>query len=198
MIYLAARLANDVSLHPDMPKPKTKIAKKPAPTAPTATTATTATTNARSQLQVQIVLETPDLRPPLKRWLTGEVKRIAALADVTQGSVTLVIVDDQRMTEMHGQYKDDLTTTDVLTFDLRESPDEPIEGDLILCIDEAARQAKRRQHDTRTELLLYAVHGLLHLMGYDDLRAADYRKMHAKEDELFQLAGYGNVFKNKK
>ncbi len=148
----------------------------------------------RSSLKVQLLIETPDLKPSLKRRLDAELKRIAGLAGLTRGCITLVIVDDRRMSEMHGQYKDDPATTDVLTFDLRESGDEPIEGDIILCLDEARRQAGERGHDIRTELLLYAVHGLLHLMGYDDRRAADYRRMHAKEDELFQLAGYGKVF----
>ena len=152
---------------------------------------------ARSSLRVALVLETPDTRPSLKRWLDVELKRIAAIAGVTAGSIALLLVADARMCELHGEYKDDPTTTDVLTFDLRESPDEAIEGDLVLCIDEAARQAKERGHDTRTELLLYAVHGLLHLMGYDDLRAADFEKMHAKEDELFEAAGYGPVFKKR-
>lgn len=148
----------------------------------------------RSSLKVQLLLEARDLKPSLKRWLDAELKRIAALAGITRGSITLVVVDDRRMSEMHDEYKGDPTTTDVLTFDLRDSSDEPLEGDIVLCLDEAGRQARERGHDTRTELLLYAVHGLLHLMGFDDIRAADYRKMHAKEDELFQLAGYGKVF----
>lgn len=149
----------------------------------------------RSTLRVALVFETDDLKPSLKRWLDVELKRIAAIAGVAAGAITLLLVADEQMCELHGQYKDDPTTTDVLTFDLRETADEPIEGDLVLCVDEAARQAKVRGHDTRTELLLYAVHGLLHLMGYDDLRPADFKKMHAKEDELFKAAGYGPVFK---
>jgi probable rRNA maturation factor len=152
----------------------------------------------RTSLQVSLVLNSPDTKPPLRRWLAAQLRRVAALADVRLGSITLVIVDDAQMGRLHGQYKDDPSTTDVLTFDLRESPDpdsdEPIEGDIILCVDEAARQAARRGHETRVELLLYAVHGLLHLLGYDDRRAADFRKMHAKEDDLLTAAGFGPVF----
>ncbi len=150
---------------------------------------------ARSSLRVALVFETDDLKPTLRRWLDRELKRMAALAGVVRGAITLVLVDDEQMAQLHGQYKNDPTTTDVLTFDLRDGEDDPLEGDLILCIDEAARQAAARGHDTRMELLLYAVHGLLHLIGYDDVKAADYRRMHAKEDELFTAAGHGAVFK---
>lgn len=111
--------------------------------------------------------------------------------------MSLLLVGDAEMSRLHAQYKGDPSTTDVLTFDLRDkqgSGDEPIEGDIVLCVDEAARQAKQRGHETRIELLLYAVHGLLHLLGYDDHRAADFKRMHAKEDELLQAAGYGAVF----
>lgn len=158
--------------------------------------------NRRSQrrlasFRVDLTLQTNDLNPSLKRWLPREFKRIAAIAGVDAGAVSLVVVDDAAMSELHGQYKGDASTTDVLTFDLREEGDDPIEGDIVLCADEASRQASARGHDTRTELLLYAVHGLLHLMGYDDHRPADYRRMHRKEDDLLKAAGYGAVFAKK-
>jgi probable rRNA maturation factor len=84
--------------------------------------------------------------------------------------------------------------TDVMTFDLRDSPRDPLEGDIVISRDVAEREAKRRGHDTRLEILLYALHGLLHLRGYDDHRSADYRKMHTREDELLRAAGLGAVF----
>jgi len=152
--------------------------------------------NRRStSFRVDLTLKTKDSKPPVKGWLPRELKRIAGLAGVKGGAVSLVVVDDREMGVLHGQYKNDPSTTDVLTFDLCETSGAPIEGDIVLCADEAARQASKRGHDTRLELLLYAVHGLLHLLGYDDHADADFRKMHRKEDELLEAAGYGAVFR---
>ncbi len=74
----------------------------------------------RPSLQVSLVFQTPDLKPSLKRWLAPRLSRIAALAKVNRGSITLVLVDDAEMSRLHAEYKGDPSTTDVLTFDLRE------------------------------------------------------------------------------
>jgi len=82
-----------------------------------------------------------------------------------------------------------------VTFDLSEHDDlSYVEGDLILCLDEARRQAAARNHTVRQEMLLYGVHGLLHLLGEDDLDEASYQKMHKREDEILTALGVGVVF----
>lgn len=139
----------------------------------------------------------PDCDPPAAGWLENQFTRIANLAGVDRGQINLAIVDDRRMAEMHQQYSNEPGSTDVLTFDLRDQLDGaqiPVEGDIVICSDVAARQAQQRGHDTRLELLLYAVHGLLHLLGEDDHDPADYQKMHQREDELLKRAGLGPVF----
>jgi probable rRNA maturation factor len=59
-------------------------------------------------------------------------------------------------------------------------------GQLIVCSDAAARQAGPHGLTPRNELLLYIVHGLLHLMGYDDLAVRAMAKMHARQDEILR------------
>jgi probable rRNA maturation factor len=143
---------------------------------------------------VSLDLRTPDCDPPAAGWLEDQLTLIARLAGVTDGRLAVAVVDDAQMTLMHRQYRGEPGTTDVLTFDLRDSQGQPVEGDLVLCLDEAARQARKRGHDTRLELLLYAVHGLMHLLGEDDHDEAGYQKMHRREDELLTRAGLGPVF----
>ncbi len=149
-------------------------------------------------LVVALDLSAPDCDPPAEPWLGDQFRRIARLAGVVDGLISLVVVDDAEMTELHKQYRDEPGTTDVLTFDLRDNTDRPattsVEGDLVLCMDEARRQAEQRGHDTRLELLLYAVHGLLHLLGEDDHDPAAFARMHKREDELLTQAGFGPVF----
>lgn len=143
---------------------------------------------------VSLDLRTHDCDPPAAGWLEDQLTRIARLAGVADGRLALAVVDDDQMARMHQQYRGKTGTTDVLTFDLRDKQDQPVEGDLVLCLDEARRQARQRGHDTRLELLLYAVHGLMHLLGEDDHDEAGYQKMHRREDELLTRAGLGPVF----
>ena len=98
------------------------------------------------------------------------------------------------MGRLHDEHCGDLAPTDVITFDLRDTPDGPLDGDLALGRDVAVRAAAEQGTDARTELLLYAVHGLLHLLGEDDTTDDAYHRMHRREDELLTAIGVGSVF----
>lgn len=114
------------------------------------------------------------------------------------GSVRVRIVDDAEMIEAHKRFCDLDTTTDVLTFDLASHDTafhtKTLDTDLIVCADEARRQAQQRGHPITHELLLYVVHGVLHCLGHDDHDHDAYARMHAREDELLTAAGIGPVF----
>ncbi|MBO6512397.1 MAG: rRNA maturation RNase YbeY [Phycisphaerales bacterium] len=113
------------------------------------------------------------------------------------GSIRVKIVNDPMMANAHERFSGISGTTDVLTFDLNhEHPIEHkiLDTDLIVCYDEAERQAEQRSHSTLHELLLYIVHGTLHCLGYDDHDDTEYARMHAREDELLILAGIGPLF----
>jgi rRNA maturation RNase YbeY len=69
--------------------------------------------------------------------------------------------------------------TDVLTFDLGEGY-----GEIIICPGKAGVNAKAYQISTEKEIILYVVHGILHLAGYDDKSPEDIRQMRSKEKEL--------------
>lgn len=131
-----------------------------------------------------------DVDPPLQRWLGDQLARIASNSGMIRGRVTIVLVDDAYMAKLHRQYKGTADTTDVLTFDMRDQPTDPLEADVVICLDEAARHP----NDTRHEVLLYAIHGLLHLRGYDDRDPLDAAVMHRKEDEWLTKIGIGPVY----
>ena len=147
-------------------------------------------------LPISLNLQATDCDPPAQDWLVLQLQKLADLAGIKQLQLSIAIVDDEQMSALHEQYMDITGTTDVLTFDLSDDPADPsiIEGELVLCVDEAARQANARGHQTRDELLLYGLHGLLHLMGYDDHDDEDYKKMHHREDQLLTEAGFSALF----
>lgn len=145
-------------------------------------------------LDLSVALQTSDADPPLAGWIEPWVSRVAAAAGVSSGRLSVLVVGDAEMADLHRRYMDIHATTDVLTFDLRDDPGDPIDGDVVICLDEASRQAVARGHDARTEALLYVVHGLLHLLGEDDHDEGAYARMHRREDELLTAVGVGPVF----
>ena len=123
------------------------------------------------------------------------IVRVAAERFALPDVLHVAVVDDAAMIEVHRRSHGEATVTDAVTYELdRDEAGRVTEGDVIVCLDEARRQAATRGHSDRLELLLYAVHGLLHLCGHDDLDEASYEAMHAAEDELLVAAGFGKAF----
>ncbi len=98
---------------------------------------------------------------------------------VQQASISLAIIGDDEMHALNRQHLQHDYPTDVLSFVYASEPS--LEGEIIVSLDTAAREAQRYQWQTADELLLYVVHGMLHLVGYDDHDASDLERMRAEE-----------------
>lgn len=134
----------------------------------------------------------PSLRRDLRRVIGRMLPRREGVA---LRHVSVVLVGDARMCTLHGRFMNDPTPTDVLTFELEhDARDRCTHGEIIVCVDEARRASRRIGTRVEHELLLYAVHGLLHLCGYDDRDPRSYRAMHEREDQLLRAIGIGAVF----
>jgi probable rRNA maturation factor len=109
--------------------------------------------------------------------------------------MSLALVGDARMSKLHAQFMGIPGPTDVLTFPLEEDARGRVtSGEVVVCVPEAVRRAKDHKERPERELLLYSLHGMLHLAGYDDRTAADFRRMHRTEDEILTQLGIGPVF----
>ncbi len=146
-------------------------------------------------VQVDLIMYTSEVDPPVQGWLEVYFNQIVRLAGVTEGQLNVVVLSDGRMADLHASYCGQAGSTDVLTFDLREDQDQPLMADVVVCLDRAVAESQQRGHDARDELLLYAVHGLMHLLGGDDHNEEGARKMHEREDELLTAAGVGPVYR---
>jgi probable rRNA maturation factor len=122
------------------------------------------------------------------------VRAVLAAEGRRSAEISIAFVDDPAIAEVHGEFFDDPTPTDIVTFDLGDEGSGVLSGELIISGDHAAREAAERGTDAPRELLLYVVHGLLHLCGWDDRTPADFRAMHAREDEILSSLGLGPVF----
>ena len=119
----------------------------------------------------------------------------AILKPAALREMSLALVGDARMSKLHAQFMGIAGPTDVLTFPLDEDARGRVtSGEVVVCVAEARRRAKDHKEKPERELLLYALHGMLHLCGYDDRTAADFRRMHRTEDKILTELGIGPVF----
>lgn len=109
-----------------------------------------------------------------------------------QAELSVLLVGSDAMAELHERWMSEPGPTDVLSFPMDElrpgSPDEPSEagvlGDVVLCPEVAARQARHAGHSTEEELLLLTTHGILHLLGFDHAEPEEEREMFALQRRL--------------
>lgn len=114
-----------------------------------------------------------------RRWRAA-VRSILADASIQNATISIAVVDDATMSQLHERYLDDDDTTDVLSF-LLERGRGRLEGEIVVCQPVAQRAARRYGWSTCDELFLYVVHGALHLVGYDDRKPAQIRVMRDRE-----------------
>jgi probable rRNA maturation factor len=124
----------------------------------------------------------------------------ARLERVGNGEVSVVLVSDRRIRELNRQFRGIDRPTDVLSFAMVETGEgEPcivsrgeevprVLGDIVISIDTARRQAEEYGHPFARELGFLAVHGFLHLLGYDHETPEEERDMFARQEEILRRA----------
>ncbi len=120
--------------------------------------------------------------------LMAAVEVILTDTDYSQALVSIAVVDDPTIHALNRQYLEHDYPTDVLSFVLEESS-RSVEGELIVSTDTAVREAQEAGWSPLDELLLYVIHGTLHLVGYDDHDPADQREMYAAEARYLKQLG---------
>lgn len=113
-----------------------------------------------------------------------------ALADspYSQGDVSVAIVDDPTIRQLNRQFLEHDYPTDVLSFSLDDDPPQ-LHGEIIASLDAAMRCAAEVGWSSQDELLLYIVHGALHLAGYGDEDPLDEAEMRAAEAAVLARLG---------
>lgn len=106
----------------------------------------------------------------------------------------IIFVDKDKIQQINNDYRGINKVTDVITFALMENPDELFMeaidelGDVFICIDRAIEQANEYNHSIEREMGFLAVHGYLHLIGYDHMTEEDEKIMFSKQDEILNKA----------
>jgi probable rRNA maturation factor len=120
----------------------------------------------------------------LPRCLASRGSEEALLGELEEVEISLV--SDEVIAGVHGEFMDDPTPTDVITFH---------HGEILISIDTARREAPAHGNTVEEETLLYLIHGLLHLNGHTDSHEPDRSAMHREQDDILKqiLAGSTEV-----
>ena len=124
------------------------------------------------------------------RALRRMVAELFADLKISDAELGINLVGAREMTLVNETFLQHEGATDVITFDhaeMRKSKrgkHKSIHGELFICVDVAVAQAKEFKTDWQSEVVRYVVHGVLHLLGYDDLKPALRRQMKREENRL--------------
>ncbi|HUT10879.1 MAG TPA: rRNA maturation RNase YbeY [Thermoguttaceae bacterium] len=118
---------------------------------------------------------------PDENRLKKAVRTILREASISNAEISLALVDDATIARLHEKYLGLDEPTDVLSFVLERS-DDRLEGEVIVSAETAALTSTWYGWEAKDELLLYVIHGTLHLVGYDDTTPEKKAEMRRQED----------------
>ena len=137
-----------------------------------------------------------EVNPSLQTDLAADILERAALAVLehqsADGDLTIVLTDDAQLHELNRDYLGVDAPTDVLSFPASETDPETARrylGDILISVPRAEEQARAAGHALEAEVQLLAIHGTLHLLGYDHAEAGEKARMWKAQAEI--LAGLG-------
>ncbi|MCS7257518.1 MAG: rRNA maturation RNase YbeY [Thermomicrobium sp.] len=135
----------------------------------------------RSRLRVSVRISEGLGRPVAVRRL-ADLLRYAAEREGASGAVSVWICRDDEIAELHERFQGVPGPTDVMSF----PGDPPYLGDIAVSAETAAEQAREAGHSVGREIAFLALHGFLHLVGYDDLSEPERARMLARQEELLR------------
>ena len=104
---------------------------------------------------------------------------------INEGELSIAFVSDAEIAQVHADFMDDPSPTDVITFPAQ--PEMKSAGEIIVSVDHAHSRAAELGEPFSRELSLYLVHGWLHLAGYDDSKESDRAKMREAEQKALLI-----------
>ena len=124
----------------------------------------------------------------ISKFLQVRISDALDILERTGSEVCIRLVNDETIQKLHLDYMDDDTPTDVLSFE----QDVPLKGefgllgDIVISIDTSKKQALEKKWSMQEEILYLALHGLLHLLGYDHSEPEEEKVMFGLQHELFE------------
>lgn len=145
-------------------------------------------------MNIEVFNETNDSLDKELNELKELLQNICKDEKLGNGEFNIIIVGQDKIQELNKEYRNIDRVTDVISFALEDDDtfnleDYRVLGDIYICIEKARDQAEEYGHSFKRELSFLAVHGLLHLLGYDHMNEKDEKIMFTKQEEV--LSRYG-------
>lgn len=139
-----------------------------------------------NEVDVDLSLELDELKEMLKNVCMDE--------KLDNGEFNVIIVSEEKIQELNKNYRGLDRVTDVISFALEDDKSFNMEGyrmlgDIYICLKRAKEQALEYGHSFKRELSFLAIHGLLHLLGYDHMNEDDEKVMFEKQEEVLNRYG---------
>jgi probable rRNA maturation factor len=142
---------------------------------------------ARPMFEVE-VNDQQRIYPVARQRFIQAVQQILTEQGVRRASISIAVVDKATMHALNNRYLQHDEPTDVLSFVLTAESGY-LEGEIIVCADVAADAAAHYHWTVQDELLLYVIHGTLHLVGFDDHTPGERQEM--RDRERYFLSNFG-------
>ncbi|KZE68418.1 rRNA maturation factor [Fictibacillus phosphorivorans] len=150
-------------------------------------------------LHVEYLNEMDESSTEFQELLTNVLEKAAEMEETGQSEVSVTLVTKERIQEINSEYRQKDSVTDVISFAMEELGEDETEiiggeetrflGDIIICLDVAKEQAEEYGHSLDREMGFLAVHGFLHLLGYDHMNEEDEKRMFGRQEEILEQYG---------
>lgn len=152
-------------------------------------------------LNIDFLDETNEVKDEHIALVEKLLQHAATVEGIDEAEVSITFVTNEAIHEINREYRDKDQPTDVISFALEEMGEDEVQiigadmprvlGDIIISTDRTREQAVEYGHTFERELGFLAVHGFLHLLGYDHMNEADEKEMFGKQDEILESYGLG-------
>jgi len=137
-------------------------------------------------MPVKLFYQNTRVRVETPRKTVSWIKKVAALETAELGEISYIFCGDDYLLELNKAFLRHNTLTDIITFQ-HNARSEPAAGEIYISIDRVRENARTFKVPFQTELRRVMIHGVLHLMGYDDKTRSQKRQMREKEDASLSL-----------
>lgn len=133
-------------------------------------------------MMIRIDIKDMQKKIEVDRKFIRRVVRETLKREAKGGEVSIVLTDNEYIRELNRKYRSVDRATDVLAFPM----DEEILGDIVISVEKANEQALIYRESLKNEVGRLVIHGILHLIGYDDSSRGSLTKMHARGEEILK------------
>lgn len=152
------------------------------------------------RLEIDFIDETSEITASAQKLVENVLQFAAQKENIEEGTeLSVTFVDNRRIQEINKEYRNKDAATDVISFAMEEMGEDEMEiigadiprvlGDIIISIERTKEQADEYGHSFDRELGFLALHGFLHLLGFDHMTESDEKVMFTKQKEILDEYG---------